>query len=48
MFTLAGVLVLFKSGRQSIVILLLTKAEYVQLILVAKEANYLVGLLKEL
>lgn len=47
-FTLAGVLVLFKLGRQSIVTLLLTEAEYVQLILAAKEANYLAGLLEEL
>lgn len=47
-FILVGVLVLFKLGRQSIVILLSTEAEYVQLILAAKEANYLAGLLKEL
>lgn len=48
MFKLAGALVLFKSGRQTIVTLLLTEAEYIQLTLVAKEANYLAKLLEEL
>lgn len=47
-FTLAGTPVLFKSGRQTIVTLSSTKAEYVQLTLVAKEANYLARLLEEL
>lgn len=47
-FKLAGTLVLFKSGRQTIVILLLIEVEYVQLTLVAKEANYLAKLLEEL
>lgn len=47
-FKLAGALVLFKSGRQTIVILLSTEAEYVQLTLAAKEANYLAKLLEEL
>lgn len=48
MFKLVGALILFKSGRQTIVTLLSTEAEYVQLTLVAKEANYLAILLKEL
>lgn len=39
---------MFKLGRQTIVTLLSIEAEYIQLTLVAKEANYLVGLLKEL
>lgn len=47
-FMLAGAPVLFKSGRQSIVTLSSTEAEYVQLTLAAKEANYLAGLLEEL
>lgn len=47
-FKLAGALVLFKSGRQTIVILLSTEAEYVQLTLAVKEANYLTKLLEEL
>lgn len=47
-FKLASVLVVFKSGRQTIVTLLLTKAEYVQLTLVAKEANTIAKLLDEL
>lgn len=47
-FKLAGALVLFKSGRQTIVTLLSTEAKYVQLTLVAKEANYLAKLLEEL
>lgn len=47
-FKLAGALVLFKSGRQTIVTLLSTEAEYVQLTLAAKEANYLAKLLEEL
>lgn len=39
---------LFKSGRQTIVTLSSTEAEYVQLILAAKEASYLAKLLEEL
>lgn len=39
---------LFKLGRQTIVTLLSTEAEYIQLTLAAKEANYLARLLEEL
>lgn len=47
-FKLCGAPVLFKSGRQTIVTLLSTEAEYVQLTLAAKEASYLAKLLEEL
>lgn len=45
---MAGAPILQKLGRQTIVTLLSTEAEYVQLTLVAKEANYIARLLEEL
>lgn len=47
-FKLAGAPVVFKSGRQTIVTLSSTEAEYVQLTLAAKEANAIAKLLDEL
>lgn len=48
LFKLVEAPVSFKSGRQTIVTLSSTEAEYVQLTLAAKEANYLAKLLEEL
>jgi hypothetical protein len=47
LFKLAGAPLFYKSGRQTVVALSSTEAEYIQLSLVAKEANYLMRLLDE-
>jgi hypothetical protein len=48
LFTLAGGPILWKSGRQPIVTLSSTEAEYVALTLAAKEAKFIGGLLADL